>query len=198
MKFKSKISILWSDVSQLVITIVVFVTTVLFPIVNYYIFKESLVQGIEVGDLEQRYDIIIVMVVCIGVLTTVVTYLIYYFPRYSLKRGYLAFLQSILDILFLIIFSQMSSVSVFFEGSGVIIDFGGVYTLLLIAISLFVFKNIFDIIDFRRNKDFYNRKLRAKEALASKESNRKIKCGNCGYVCRKGWKKCPICSTRLK
>jgi len=186
-----------NDFLQYFFTIFVFLTTILIPILNYIAFQDSLVQGITLGDLEQKFGIITVIVVFIGIIATVSTYLIYYYPRYSVRRGYLTLSQSILDLLFLVAFSQMGSISIFLEGSGIVLHLGGVYILLFVAFLPFVFKNIFDIIDFRKNKQFYQRKLRAKAAYLLKESNRKIKCRNCSYICRKGWKKCPICNTKL-
>lgn len=186
-----------NDVMQYFFTVFCFLTTVLIPILNYIIFKNSLVQGIILGDLEQKYEIITILVVIIGIIATVSIYLIYYFPKYSVKRSCLTLSQSIMDITLLIIFSQISLLSVFQDKFGLILDISGVYILLIITFLPFIFKNIFDVFDFKKNEEFYQRKLRAKTTRLLKESNRKIKCKNCSYICRKGWKKCPICNKKL-
>ena len=109
-----------------------------------------------------------VHLVIMGIITTASIYLIYYFPKYSVKRSYLTLSQSIMDVIILIIFSQKSLLTIFQDEFGLILE------------------------------EFYQKKLKAKNFLLLKESNRKIKCKNCSYICRKGWKKCPICNTKLK
>ena len=149
---------------QYFFTLIVFVAIILVPIVNNITFKETLFHGIDIGDLEQRYDLIIIIVIFIGIITTSTTNLIFYYPKYSVRRGYLTLSQSILDVTYFFIFTQMSSISVFIEGSGIVLNLEGFYILLIVAFLPFVFKNVFDVIDFNKNKEFYQRKLQAKAA----------------------------------
>lgn len=69
--------------------------------------------------------------------------------------------------------------------------------------------NIEDDKDFKINKIQYGRILRKEhttklkqaklKAKLKEESDEKlIECPHCNYICRTGWKKCPICETKVK
>jgi rubrerythrin len=76
--------------------------------------------------------------------------------------------------------------------------------LLLIFIwSLFLIKNLFDLIDFKVNERFYSKLIRDNSKKSSKLKSdlgfkNLIKCHNCGYMCRISWKECPICKSYIK
>ena len=66
------------------------------------------------------------------------------------------------------------------------------------GVAPFVVKDIYDLIDFKRNFDYYAKLQRSKQYQLDKNANKLIKCRKCDYVCRGGWKKCPICKSKLK
>lgn len=183
---------------QLLATVFAFVLIVILPLINYIYFKTSIIEGIDIGDLEIRYDSIIIILLIIGVITTLFTYLIFNYPKYSIKRAAITLTQSLLDVAFVFTFSLIGSFFISFGKFRLLFDISRVYLLIIIALIPFVIKNTLDIIDFKKNRNYYQMIERRKEIRLKKSANALIKCKKCDYMCRIGWKKCPICKTKLK
>jgi len=122
------------------------------------------------------------------------------FQKYSVQRGILLLAISIMYLISTIASSQLSIIFVEVAKVQIITDFSGVYILLNIVMSLNIFKNLFDLTDFKINQSYYTTILRKKRTAPplQKKFNRKlVKCPKCKYICRIGWKKCPICKTKI-
>jgi len=83
------------------------------------------------------------------------------------------------------------------------LDFTGLFLLLIAIWSLFLVKNVFDLIDFKVNERFYSKLIRENSKKSSKLKSdlgfkNLIKCHNYGYMCRISWKECPICKSYIK
>lgn len=169
------------------------IITVFLPILGYLQFKNSLENDIDLGDLEARYDLIIVWIVIIGILITVCSYLIFSFPKYSVNRGILSLINSILDFIFICFYSQMSIIYIEIENLSITLNLMGVFILIIVIWSLFIFKNLFDLIDFKRNRAYYD-KIRRNQKKATKKL---LECPECKYMCVVEWRKCPICNAQL-
>ena len=186
------------EIYQLLATWVAFLFSILLPLVNYFTFKSFLSSGINVGSLETTYDIVILITLILGICSTIITYLVYRLPKHSIQRGFLALSQNISSIVLIIVFSNLGRFWLIYENVSLYLDIRGIYLLLIIGVIPFVLKNIYDLIDFKRNSDYYTKLQRRKKHQLVKKSNKLIKCRNCDYMCRVGWKKCPICKTKLK
>ena len=69
--------------------------------------------------------------------------------------------------------------------------------IVLIAMTPFMFRNIINLIDIKYNNKYYERKARIQTTIQLKDADKLIKCQSCNYMCRKGWKRCPICHKKL-
>lgn len=186
------------DIIQLLGTSVAFLLSILFPLINYFAFKSFLSSGINVGSLESTYDTTIIITLILGFSSTIVTYLVYRLPKHSVQRSLLALFQNALNIVLIIVFSNLGRFWLIYENVSLYLDIRGIYLILIVGVVPFVAKSIYDTVDFRQNSDYYSRLQRRKQLQAVKKINKLIKCGNCDYMCRAGWKKCPICKTKLK
>jgi len=122
------------------------------------------------------------------------------YQKYSVSRGILLLAVSIMYLISTIASSQLSIIFVEVGKVQIITDFSGVYILLIIVMSLYIFKNLFDLTDYKINQSYYSTILRKKRTAPSlqKKFRRKLdKCPKCKYMCRIGWKKCPLCKTKI-
>lgn len=190
------------------------VFTIITPIVTYLNFKDtissfkcqgcpdSFVPQISLGGMEELYDILIYVFVCVGVIVTLCSYFVDRFQKYSIQRGILMCIISVVYLINVIFASQMSNIYLQIANIQLIADFFGVFILLIIISSLYVLKSLFDLIDFKINKYHYDKIIRREKAVRVKQERKKVKkelveCLKCKYTCRPEWKKCPICDTKL-
>lgn len=186
-----------NNVLRFLFTSFTFTITVLLPILSliklnsldsefldrYWIEKVILVSSISI---------------VLGILSTITRFLIYSFPRYSVKKQLISLVNSSLLITFLLVNSLLSKIIINFGRSSIILDFSGIFLLLTSLWLVFVGKQIFDLFDFKRNQNYYSKKVRESKKLVAPFPKNLIKCRNCGYMCRISWRKCPICNSKLK
>jgi len=74
-----------------------------------------------------------------------------------------------------------------------------------LVIKLYVLKALFDLVDFKVNKLYYNKIIRREQAtkirqrkLIKQKKLELVVCPKCNYTCRTGWKKCPICEAKIQ
>lgn len=187
-----------SQIFQILYTIISFIVTILLPIVGYFQIKASTecVSCINVnfGYFEEIIDQAIIWLIVIGIFITLTRYLIYYFPKFSFKRATFSLLNSILFVIFFITSSALAVLEATYQNQQLYIDLRGVFVLLISFWGLFLFRDIFNIIDFKINEDKYITEFR-KEKF---RQNQLVKCPKCNYSCKLKWKKCPICKAMLK
>ena len=209
-----------NQIYRVCLTILSVIITIIIPIVNYSNFKNSVnmincptcpnstVSQIDLGALEATYDILIYFFVGIGIIIAICAYSVFKFQKYSIKRALLLLLISIMYVLYVAASSQMSIIFIEVSKIQIIMNFSNVYILFIIITSLYLIKNLYDLVDYKLNQSYYSSiltdkkiaKFKQKKAARSKlkQSRQKlIKCPKCKYSCRPEWKKCPICKTRL-
>lgn len=157
------------------------------------------VPQISLGGMEDLYDILIYVFVCIGVIVTLCSYFIDRFQKYSIQRGILMCFISVVYLINVIFASQMSEIYLQIANIQIIANFFSVFILFIIISSLYVLKSLFDLIDFKINKYHYDKIIREEKAVRVKQKrkNELVECLKCKYTCRPEWKKCPICDTKL-
>ena len=187
-----------NDIIQIISTISSFVLTIVLPLVNYITFKNIIREEIVLSDLESRYNIIIIFAVIIGVMITGCTYIFFKYPKYSVNRGIVTLTHSVLNVLFLAVFSQMAIFNISFKGSGISLNLSGLFIILTAVLSLLIGKSLYDLIDFKLNQNYYRTFLRKQKFKDRKAKQKLVKCPNCKYMCQMKWSKCPICNSRLR
>ena len=95
----------------------------------------------------------------------------------------------------------MSEIFIQVANVQLIVNSFGIFILFITISSLYVLRSLFDLIDFKINKSYYDKILR-KKRVQVKQKRKKVKeelveCLKCKYMCRPEWKKCPICETKL-
>lgn len=196
-------------------TVINFLIVVIMPLFNYFNFKRVMIEDIDLSNFESRYDSIILWDLLVGVLMTVCTYMLFHYPKHSVKRGIIALIYSILFSVFLLVFSQMSIIHIKSKYAGIILDLERIFIILILVSCLFIIKNIYDLIDFKLNQTYYERERKKKIIKFLKDqgliksrgvikkfnlkSESLIKCPNpkCNYMCRPDWRKCPLCKTKI-
>lgn len=144
------------------------------PIVSYLNFKnmirsfncpecpESIVSQISLGGTEKLYDILIYIFVCIGIIVTLCSYFINRFRKYSMQRGILMCVISVVYLINIIFTSQMSEIFIQVANVQLIVNSFGIFILFITISSLYVLRSLFDLIDFKINKSYYDKILRKK------------------------------------
>ena len=193
---------------QIGFTILSVIVTIVIPLVNFFNFKnsirtfdcpvcsESVVNQIYLGGLETIYDILIYIFVLLGFIVSICTYFIHKFQKYSIQRGILVLLISIVYMINSIFSSQMSTIIIRVANVQLIMNSSGVYILFIAVASLYVIKALFDLIDFKINHSYYSSILRNRREARFKQQ-KLTNCPKCEYACRIGWKKCPISKTKI-
>ena len=69
--------------------------------------------------------------------------------------------------------------------------------LFLIVLAPIFLRNVLNIVDLKRNGIYYNRVQRIEYFKKHREIKQLVACRSCGYMCRKNWRKCPICNHRI-
>lgn len=211
-----KIKIRKRQIYRIGYTIINIIITIILPINTYLNFKnlirsfncpdcpESIVNQINLGGTESLYDILIYVFVIVGVIVTLCSYFINSFRKYSMQRSVLVCVISSVYLINITFTSQMSKILIRIANVQLIVNYFGVFILLIIISSLYVLRSLFDIIDFKINKSKYDKILRREKAVQFKQKQKKekvkeelVECQKCEYMCRPVWKKCPICETKL-
>jgi len=203
---------------QVGFAIINIIITIIVPIVTYLNFKniirsfncpdcpESIVNQIYLGGMETVYDILIYVFVFVGVTVTICSYFINRFQKYSMQRGVLMCIISVVYFINILFTSQTSTILIRIANIQLIVNSFGIFILLIIISLLYVLKSLFDLIDFKINKYQYDKILRREKAVQIKQKKLKeklkekeklVECPKCKYSCRTVWKKCPICETKL-
>ena len=192
-----------NNVLKIIFTSFTFIFTVLIPFISFMQFNFTEFKGVSIGNWEYLFLFVIFASIIIGVFSTISRYFIYSFPKYSVKKHIIVLLNSILFIAFLIVNSFLGKINLVSGNFYLSLDFTGLFLLLIAIWSLFLVKNVFDLIDFKVNEKFYTKLIRENSKMSSKLKSdlgfkNLIKCHNCGYMCRISWKKCPICQSFIK
>lgn len=179
---------------QLISTIIAFFLMVLLPVISYIqlipYFSDS--QNISILNFKYQYDIFTVFSILFGSMATVSRYLIYNYEKNSISRGILNLVYSVIILIQISLLLIFRTITIFDLNSFIILDLSSFFIVIIILWSLYVFRNVFDLIDFT-----FNRKIFQKEARKFRKFNPLVKCPKCGYMCYKNWGKCPICQKKL-
>ena len=147
---------------QIVFTLLTIVLTVLHPFVGYIQIKSMSSNEIDIGNLENKIDIVFVSIIIIGISLSIIRYLIYRTQRFSIKRGILNLLNSILIIIFLGVTAQLGSFQITTGDALFSLNSTGLFLLLIAVWALLILKYIYDLFDFTINQSYYKRKIREK------------------------------------
>lgn len=177
---------------QFILTLITFFFAFLLPILTYAQLYPVIADAKELSQIRSLIMFNAIFSIAIGGTLTILRYISYYFDKHTLKRALISFTSIILVLLLLVSGALLSVVKGEIGGVYVSLDFGGVFSLLIIAWSLVVFKAVYHIIEikheFKRTRNSRLKKIRSRVL---------IPCPNCKYICRKQWKKCPICDSVL-
>lgn len=134
--------------------------------------------------------------IVIGLMLTILRYIVYFFDKHTLKRSFVNFVSAALVMILLESSSQIGVVRISLEDLSMILDISGIFILLVASWSLVVFKTIYDLTEIKFNNEDVKdtTKYRKLEKIRSRGL---VKCPKCKYKCRKEWKKCPICNSKL-
>ena len=178
--------------SQFISTLLTFFLAFLLPILSYAQLYPVIAETKELSDL--RFVIIFnsIFSIVVGGILTVLRYVAFYFNKRTLKRAAISFASALLVLFLLVSGAQLSVIQGNVENIYLFLDFGGVFLLLISLWALFVLKMAYNIVEIKlelgKTQATRLKKIRSK-AL--------IPCPNCKYMCRKQWKKCPICESAL-
>ncbi|MFW9969593.1 MAG: hypothetical protein ACFFDF_05280 [Candidatus Odinarchaeota archaeon] len=197
---------------QIAFTSFTIIMTVIIPIINYINLKTLIKNlncancpnladsSINLGGLDTLYNSLIYFFIISGLIVSICAYFIFKYQKYSVQRALLLLIVSIMYFTDTVSSSQLSIIFIEVAKIQIITNFSGVYILFIVIMSLYVFKNVFDVIDFKVNHSHYVnvlRKERSDRTKYNKFHKKLIKCPKCKYMCRIGWKKCPICKTKI-
>lgn len=143
-------------------------------------------------DLQPKIVLISIFSIIVGGILTILRYIVFYYKKDTLKRSIINVTSTLLVLLILISNAQLSVFYVSVEGLNMYLDVQGIFILLIISWLLVVFKTIYETFE----ANLYSTKMR-KSGLKRISTRRLIKYPNCKYMCRKEWKKCPICKSTL-
>ena len=89
----------------------------------------------------------------------------------------------------------MSTILIRIANIQLVIKSFGIFILFIIITLLYVLKALFDLVDFKVNKLYYNKIIRREQATKIRQrkliKQKKLKlvvCPKCNYTCRTGWK----------
>ena len=188
-----------TSLTQISSTLITFLFAFLLPLITYAQLYPMFSDSEEMAYLRSFVFVNLALSIVIGVLLTVLRYIVYYFDKHTLKRSLINFLSAVLVLILLVSNSQIAVVNINLKGFSMILNFNGTFILLIASWSLVVFKTIYDIAeikliseDAKDTKDVT--KYRKREKIRSRGL---VKCPKCKYTCRREWKKCPICDSKL-
>ncbi|MHA2474230.1 MAG: hypothetical protein ACXAES_13470 [Promethearchaeota archaeon] len=88
----------------------------------------------------------------IRILMTCLRIFMFRFPKYSVRRGILNLLSSVLLLVYFGITAQLGKINVTIKSTSFSLDLTGVFYVLTGAWSLLIVKNLYDFYDFRKNE----------------------------------------------
>lgn len=185
------------NVVQVVSTCLALILTVLLPILGYIQFNLIIPSNIDLGNFTLKYNLIFISTIIIGALLSGLRYFLYRFQQFSVKRGIINLLSSVLYVVFLTITAQIGNIYIQFGTSSLSLNLTGVFIVLISVWSLLILKNALDLIDFKLNQSYYQKTIRSNTPRKKAAKRMLIDCPNCKYTCNKTWKKCPVCKTPL-
>lgn len=185
-----------TKVTQLIFTTLTAILFILLPLVSYMQFKLENLQN-----YASNYDLVFIPLIIIGFIATAIRFSIYKYPKYTITRGALNLIHSIIIVFILIITSQIGVVYIKLPDSELSLNLIDSFAILIILWALLIPKHIYDLIDFRIHHIYYD-KLR-RSSITRKPARRftsknHIKCPKCNYMCQVTWKSCPICHTKVR
>ena len=146
---------------QIFLTVSTFIITVILPISGYFQFDSILSRTIgNLGKLKVKYNYVFITLTVIGSILTIVRYSMYNVPQYSIKQGSLNLANSIFFIVFLSTMAQLGNINITMENFSLNLNLIGVFVVLIMVWSLFIIKNLCDLLDFKRNQSYYEKLLR--------------------------------------
>ncbi|MFW9896471.1 MAG: hypothetical protein ACFFD7_11755 [Candidatus Thorarchaeota archaeon] len=140
---------------QISLTSLTFFLTVILPIIGFFQFE--ILNELFSDVYKLTYKLVFIQTLVIGVVLTVLRFSLYQFPLYSIKRGFLNLVNSLLLLVFFGISAQIASIEVSTENFRIHFNLAGVFLFLIIIWSLFLIKNFYDLYDFRKNHTYYKR-----------------------------------------
>ncbi len=186
---KKKVSIK----KQFITTLITFFFTFLLPLLSYIQLLPIFDKAEELLYLRSHILFNSVLAIVIGGILTGLRYAVFYFKKRSLKRAFINLISTLLVMILLVSSAQLGVVQIDIEDSYLFLDIRSVFTLLIFSWALIVIKAVYDLVEIK----FFPGAaipLTAREKMRSKGL---VKCPNCKYMCRKEWKKCPICKSVL-
>lgn len=188
-----------SSLAQMSSTLITFFFAFLLPLITYtqlYL----LFSGIEeMAYLRSFVFVNLTLSIVIGVLLTILRYAVYYFDKHTLKRSLINFVSAAIVMVLLVSSAQIGVVRISFEGLSMFLDFSGIFILLVASWALVVFKTVYDLAEIKFSNEVTKdakdvTKYRKMEKIRGRGL---VKCPKCKYTCRREWKKCPICKSKL-
>lgn len=185
-----------TSLAQISSTLFTFLFVFLIPLITYTQLYPMISDFEEIAYLRSIVFVNFILSIVIGALLTVLRYIVYYFDKHTLKRSFINFVSAVLVMVLLVSNSQIGVVHINLESSSLFLDFNGIFILLVASWSLVLFKTIYDIAEIKSSSD--EAKDKTKHRKREKIRNRGlVKCPKCKYTCRREWKKCPICHSKL-
>lgn len=187
------------DLIQIMLTLIIFIFFVLIPLLSVIELHATDFQ--ELCDFILKFDLFTIISIIIGMALSILRYISFYYPKYTISRYFIAFIQSCLFLIILISLSTISPIQINTSNTSFYLNIDGIFILFISIWSVFTAKYLFDILDVYFNKNYF-RKL-SRESSESRQtvdihSKTLIKCPQCNYMCHIHWKRCPICQTSLK
>lgn len=118
--------------------------------------KSTPFEGVNMTDYAIRYEIMIYGSIILTILISLTYYLGYYYPENSIKRGIYLLLASIFILLDAFLWALTAVIKIEIDGVGsIIIDTTHLYIAPLFLFTGQIFKKIYDLLDFIKNKNEY-------------------------------------------
>lgn len=118
--------------------------------------KNTSLEGGNMTDYALSYETIIYGSIFLTILISISYYLGYYYPDNSIKRGIYLLLASIFILLDACLWALTAIINIEIDGVGsIIIDTTHLYIAPIYLFTGQIFKKIYDLLDFIKNKDEY-------------------------------------------
>lgn len=184
---------------QIFLTLFTLVILVIIPAISYILFKITYSNDALLEIFALKYDLVFITIIISGIVLTVMRYMMYNYPKYTLRRGTLNLLHSIIIVVMIAITSQIGNITIKLPDSGFSLNLANVFLLLITIWSLFIAKHVYDIIDFKIHHIYYDKLRRelSQQPRADFRGKNLVECPNCNYMCKSYWKSCPICHALL-
>lgn len=119
-----------------------------------------------------KSGIIIVVIVVIGILASSARYAIYQYPQYSVKRALFSLFNSSLILIYLALFSLLSSMNAIEGTTFIAISFTGVFLLLSLPWIVFLVRDVYNLIDFSLHEEDYIKTMREQRYRLKKKKKK--------------------------